>query len=453
MLRKAGWAIGLILLALDLAAAQEGAPPEPDPAIPSPAAPTLGLSDQRFLSLEDARPPAGFYVRAEYLLWWVNPGPSPTLLTTAPNNGNNPNGLTGGIIGQPGTTPLFNSNNLQYPATSGVRLSLGINLDSDRFWSLEGSGFFLPRQSVNYKATGNANGAPLLTVPFLDASSGSQQALDISSQDNFGAPYLSGSMTIHSDIEAWGYELNVLAHSIRTAERSFDLFAGFRSLGLDENLTINQNITALQNGSISLQYPGVGFGQPATGIQGYYSVPAGGVVTILDAFSTRNRFYGGQLGGRFSWSFFDRLTVDLTGKVAVGVTQQEVTINGSSTASLATLGAGNPTLTNLVTPGGMFALQNNIGSYSQNPFTIVPEIGLNAGYAVTPWLTLRVGYSALYWSSVARPGAQIDTVLNSKLIPTGGFLPFQTTPSGGTPSTAGAVCTGAGTGAPVFRIP
>ena len=36
----------------------------------------------------------------------------------------------------------------------------------------------------------------------------------------------------------------------------------------------------------------------------------------------------------------------------------------------------------------------------------------------------------LYWSNVARPGSQIDTVLNSKLVPTGALLPTNTNPVG-----------------------
>ena len=76
-------------------------------------------------------------------------------------------------------------------------------------------------------------------------------------------------------------------------------------------------------------------------------------------------------------------------------------------------------------------MQSNIGNYSQNQFTVVPEIGLNLKFAVTSWLSFELGYSGLYWSNVARPGAQIDPVLNSKLVPTGALLPTNTTPVGG----------------------
>jgi hypothetical protein len=419
-------------------------------ATPAPKSEALTSNDRPVLAFDDPRPATASFVAADYLFWWLHRGPSPALLTTAPNNGKVGDRLLGGILGEQGTMPLFTSDNLDYHTTSGMRLAAGLNLDSDRFWSLEGGGFYLPRRSINYRAAGNPDGTPLLTIPFLDAASGLQQALDVSSQDIFGSPFLTGSISIHSDIQIWGYELNILAHSIRTPERSVELFAGFRALGLDENLTIAQNITALQDGAISLQFPSVGQGQPAAGIQGYYSVPTGGVVTVFDSFSARNRFYGGQVGARFLWDL-GRFSVDLTAKAALGVTHQEVTISGFSSATVASLRTNAP-LTNLTTPGGMFALQNNIGSFNQNQFTVAPEIGLNIGYAVTPWMTFRIGYSALYWSNVARPGAQIDSVLNSKLIPTGGFLPFQTTPTGGLPTTPGAFVPGQEQGRPYFAF-
>jgi hypothetical protein len=458
MLSKAGWALGLVLLVAHFAVAQPEVLPEPKrlpPVQPSTSEPgttplTQPAEDRGLFPADETRRPPELHVGADYLLWWLHRGPTPPLLTTAPNNGRNANGLTGGIIGEPGTTPLFTSDNLDYGSTSGMRLMAGISLDSDRFWSFEGVGFFLPRRAVNFRAAGNADGTPLLTIPFLDAASGQQSALDISSQDTFGNPYLSGSITIHSDIQVWGYELNFLAHAVRSGNRSVDLFAGFRTLALDENLTINQSITAQQTGAISLQFPGVGQGQQVGG-QGYYAIPAGQTVTVLDAFSTRNRFYGAQAGGRFVWDF-NRFTVDLTGKIAVGATREEVSINGVSSATAGILG-NNPPVTNLVTPGGVFALQNNSGTFFQNKFTVVPEIGLNLGYAMTSWLNLRMGYSALYSSSVARPGGQIDPVLNSKLVPTGAFFPSVFTGAGKiNPLPTGAFAPGLEQGRPYFAF-
>ena len=165
---------------------------------------------------------------------------------------------------------------------------------------------------------------------------------------------------------------------------------------------MTQNVTALQNGSLTIQEP------PAMGLpSGYVNIPVGGSVQVYDSFSTQNRFYGPQVGGRFAWDY-GAFSAELTGKIAFGVTQEQVAINGLSTSSIG-----------INAQGGTFALSNNIGNYSQNQFAVVPEIGLKLNYALTSWMNMHIGYNALFWSNVVRPGAQIDTVLNSKLIPTG----------------------------------
>lgn len=151
------------------------------------------------------------------------------------------------------------------------------------------------------------------------------------------------------------------------------------------------------------------------------------------------------MAGVFSW-IFGNFTADLNAKVALGVTHQQVTIGGSSTATAVV----NPTTlvvsNNLTTPGGVFAQQFNSGTFSQDQFTIVPEIGVNLKYAVTSWLQFQLGYSVLYWSNVARPGSQIDTTLNSKLIPTGALLPTTTSPT----SPVGSFVPGQEQGRPYF---
>ncbi len=102
----------------------------------------------------------------------------------------------------------------------------------------------------------------------------------------------------------------------------------------------------------------------------------------------------------------------MVGKVALGMTHQEVTINGGSVL----LGPTGNAIT--AVPGGVQALTSNIGRYSSDQFTVVPELGINLAYDVTERLRVRVGYSFLYCSSVARPGQQIDFTLNPGLVPT-----------------------------------
>jgi hypothetical protein len=448
MFRSAGWTIGIVLLLADCAAGQNPAQPEqlPLPKQPPIKMPAPASEGTPQMPAEVIRQTPTVYADVDYLAWWVHHGPAPVLLTTAPNNGLNPNGLTGGILGQPGTMVVFDGHNLGYGVFSALRMNVGVNVGPDGFWSLDATGFVLPRKSINFTAGGKSDGTPLLTIPFLDAATAMPSSLDINSQDALGNPYLIGNIFIHSDMFVWGVEFNAIAHSIRTAERNVDVLLGFRTLGLTENLSINQTIVPTQDGNVTFQFPTAG-----QGINFYYFGVANQPIFVVDSFSTKNQFYGPQVGGRFHWDW-NRFTAELTGKVAVGVTHQEATIVGASAAVAAINPNTGAVANNLVTPGGMFALVNNIGSYTQNPFTVVPEIGITLKYAPTSWLNLHVGYGALYWSNVARPGALIDTVLNSKLIPTGALLPTNVNPADATGSSIGAFQNGKEQGRPYFTF-
>ncbi len=58
-------------------------------------------------------------------------------------------------------------------------------------------------------------------------------------------------------------------------------------------------------------------------------------------------------------------------------------------------------------------MPTNIGSYHQNVFSCVPQIELKLAYAVTSNFRLTCGYDWIYWTSVARPGEQISTQVNT----------------------------------------
>jgi hypothetical protein len=62
--------------------------------------------------------------------------------------------------------------------------------------------------------------------------------------------------------------------------------------------------------------------------------------------------------------------------------------------------------------GGLFAQPTNIGSHRRDVFAVVPEAGVNVGFRLTSWASIVAGYTFLYASNVARPGNQIDRVIN-----------------------------------------
>ena len=127
-------------------------------------------------------------------------------------------------------------------------------------------------------------------------------------------------------------------------------------------------------------------------------------------FKTSNRFYGPQLGTRFGTNW-GGIVLSAHAAVALGVNQQDRTIEGSST-----LMTGGRTISTL--PGGVFALSSNMGRLSQNDFSVVPEAGLSLGYQFTPWLSAKLGYNFVYWNTVARATQQVDSTINPGLVPT-----------------------------------
>lgn len=204
----------------------------------------------------------------------------------------------------------------------------------------------------------------------------------------------SGSVAITAQSEMWGFEANLAYHCGNDRLRA-DALIGFRYLQLSESLQITDpQITPLRPNTLTF-------------LGAFVNAP--NAIADTDQFLTRNQFYGGQIGGTVRWEdwwYFVRLT----GKVGFGCTQQQVTIDGSSTLITP---AGNTTV-----PGGILAQPTNIGTYRQNVFGIVPEWGVTAGVFVTDWLRITGGYSFLFWNRVIRPGDAIDRSINPGQVPT-----------------------------------
>ena len=263
------------------------------------------------------------------------------------------------------------------------------------FWfndtlGIEASFFSLFQRSFTFNAASNPNGYPVIARPVIDVLSG----MESSYIDSFpGLVVGTSSATFTSLLQ--GFELNLTAKAVRADGLSIDAFAGYRQLSLNEGLLMQDSLAALQPGFLTFA------GGPA-------DPPAS--IADFDSFNTSNNFYGPQVGSRVNWSV-NRWNFNLLGKLAMGVSQQVVTINGGS--ALFTPGAAP-----VATSGGILAQNSNIGRYYSDQFAVVPEIGLNLGYQITPRLQIKFGYTFLFWSSVARPGDQIDRRVNANNVPT-----------------------------------
>ncbi len=299
-----------------------------------------------------------------------------------------------GAIGQPGTAVLF-GDKISYGLISGARLQGGLFLDEDNRFSLELAGLILPMTQVHSQVASDGTGNPLIARPFFNTAAQENQSILVSAPSSLtgGGPPLTGSTTINSWSELFGVELNGRYHVYGGRRFHADALAGLRFLDLTENLTIQDQ----------RQLP-----PPLTVL--FEGMPVAGPATLgdQDRFGTANQFVGTQLGGRFALEE-DLYSISAYGKVAVGVTNQQVAIDGVSNAATA---AGNQ-----VVPGGILAQPSNIGHYTRTVFGVVPEVGVNLGYNLTRHLRVRGGYSFLLWNHVVRPGAQIDPYVNAGQIP------------------------------------
>jgi hypothetical protein len=317
-----------------------------------------------------------FYARADYLMWWFKDARLPPLLTTGPDE---PPTVTTGVLGMPGTQVLV-AGAAGGGLRSGARLTAGVWCDDEYQTGVEASGFFIGQRSFRFDA--NSDQFPVLSRPFFSVNTMSESAEEAT------RPGIStGSVTIAGSSSLWGAEIDLRCNLCCDCFSRLDFLVGPRYLQLDERLNIHESLLGL-----------AGAGQFA-----------GSHIDVNDRFETRNMFFGGQAGLNYRltngpWS------LDLMGKVALGDTEQVVNIHGSQRIV-------SPSGAVSTFNGGLLALPSNSGQFTRNRFAVVPEVGANLGWQATDWCRLVVGYNFLYWSSVARPGDQIDRVLNEGQIP------------------------------------
>ncbi len=349
--------------------------PGPAPANPSDAAPVMVPDGLRY-DPGPRRSRHRFWATGEYLLWWIKGAPLPTPLLT----GSNP--ADAGVLGRPTTRVLFGGEDVNLEGRSGGRFSAGVWFDRGQRAGLEGSYLFLGSHAVRQFAGVSGDRLDtLLAVPFRDANPAApgESSVVVSAPNAF-----SGAADLTVNSELWGAELNGVVRLWSEPRWSVGLLFGFRYLQMNESLTYRTS---------SPDFP------PST---------PDDVRLTFDGFDARNRFYGGQLGGRVEYAA-GRFFIRATGKLALGSVQQRVTIAGTTLTNDFTDSTGPAQQF----PGGYLAQRTNLGAYERDRFAVVPEVTVNVGCQVTRRMRASVGYTFLYLSEAARPGNHIDRVINS----------------------------------------
>jgi hypothetical protein len=334
---------------------------------------------------------------AEAAAWVIRKDTAPPLVVLGNVNSGFPRP---GTLADPATQILFGNGQYGEEPNYGFRLYGGYWFGEMQRFGIEASGFYLFENNTQFQAAGNGTGTAIIARPYTDVNpampgtpraSGLAQSLPFR-PDIFGSMQpsaLAGGDSVATYSRMFGADVNFRTNWWRNCCFRLDFLAGFRYFGLDDGIKIND-----------LEVPVAPFSTTARTFTSSFNT---------DSFQTTNRFYGGQVGA--DWEMrWRRWSLDTNLKLGVGAMQESVDIRG---ATLINVGG---TLVNFPMQG-VLAQPTNIGHHDQTKFAFVPELGLKLGYQVTDHVRLTVGYNVLWASSVVRPGAHIDTTVNSGQLP------------------------------------
>jgi hypothetical protein len=320
----------------------------------------------------------GLWVRGEYLLWWTKGMWGPPLVTTS-DPANTPE-AEAGVLGLPRTEILFGGEDLLTDVRSGGRLRVGKWLGSCGVWAIEGDFFTLGDKDDDFRRF--SDGDPILARPYYNVLTDAQASELVAYLGR-----VEGEVAASASTSLTSSGIHVL-RSLRSCggcgNSCLNLLAGYRYLHLDGDVAVSEDLVSTD---------------PLT---------AGTEFLISDVFDARNDFHGGELG--IVWQYDRcRWSLEMLAKVALGNNHQVVRINGGTIRTVD--GTADPFV------GGILAQSTNIGTYKNDDFAVVPEVGITLGYQLTCRTKLTFGYTFLYLSDVVRPGDQIDTSLNPNLFP------------------------------------
>jgi hypothetical protein len=311
----------------------------------------------------DCAPVGDFWLVPEFLLWGIKGFHVPPLATSGP-------------------AVLGGSSELGDKAFFGGRFTAGTWLNDEHSCGFEAGYFFLGEQFQRFLASSAGGaGSPDLARPFFNAVTGAQSALAVA-----GPGTGAGEVDTSARSSLQGAHADLIYDLSCCTRYHLEFRAGFCYRDLSESLDAGDT------------------GVIAAGVPRF----AGRSATTLDQFGTHNVFFGGDLGasGELHWN---HLFAALAGDLALGSDQENFRIVGTTVVAT----RRRPT----VLPAGLLAGPDNTGQFNRGAFAAIPELDLQVGYQFNPFVRAFVGYTFLYWSTVARPGDQIDLAVNPAQVP------------------------------------
>ncbi len=336
---------------------------------------------------------------------------------------------TGSVFGGPTDTGVHN----------GQTISAGYWLDPGKL-AIDGEFFFLdPTSHSDFKSPNGGNLAVQVLNPGggysnyiisetpITATSSSYinttPAVFVHLFDDSITTSASGSVAINSSTDFLSPDLKYRMRLWDNgAGSSLDFTAGLRYADLSELMSIGTSVNGSSTETVTYD--------PALGLPGTpnYTNTTASLVTTADTFSTHNRFLGPQVGlsGKYEWG---QLWLSGDAKVALGPMFEALHISGSTNATTTSsitptttillagiplaVASGAPVVTTTSSSSNV-GLFKRSGHWGDLVFAALPSADIKLGYDIVPdVLSLTAGYSAMFLSSVARPGNQVNRNLGS----------------------------------------
>ena len=290
--------------------------------------------------------------------------------------------VTNDTLDQPATTVHFGNEQIGDRARVGARFDIGTWLGRQKCWGAGIRFFTLGNQASNFELDAESN--LVFGRPFLDVSDELTSPLQEILLINDPTQGITGNVAISSDSQIHNTDVYFRRRLVRSCCNTIDFLVGYQNSWIQEDLTIQSTSTAPV-------IPG----------------PGEATLNLRDSFDVSNEFNGTLLGvaGRFQRR---NLTCEALAKVGLGNMQSTVTIQGQTTRDT----GGGP----LVEPGGgLLARSTNIGRFTREEFSIVPELQVKLIYELNACVALTLGYSAIWWTEAGQVADQLDPLLASNL--------------------------------------
>jgi putative beta barrel porin BBP7 len=237
----------------------------------------------------------------------------------------------------------------------GARIDFGTWLGPDECLGIGGRFWGIGKERLRFDADSDSLPDQTIERPFIDAN-GDPDSLVVA--DPF-TPF-DGSISVVSSSEVFGVDAYARLGWCRMCDFRVDLIGGYQFSRINEELLID---SSTQNATL----------------------------LVSDNWVTRNEFHGGSIGILYE-SCRGCWTTTALVKVGLGTMRQTVEATGFENGQ----------------PGGLLVAEPV--TITRDEFAAVPELDVAWSYAINDCWNMNIGYSLMYWSSVARPESMIDFV-------------------------------------------